>query len=117
MKAEGAEKRAISSSVEELLALKARYQEITGKAWEPAPASESRLYLYLYLWFCLCLYVCVCVCACVCARGRCGGCSGPGRMRGAVEDSCTRTYTCISQILHAHLAHMRVILYLSDAGA
>lgn len=39
MKAEGAEKRAISSSVEELLALKARYQEITGKAWEPAPAS------------------------------------------------------------------------------
>jgi len=39
MKKEGADKEALNSSVEELLALKARYQEMTGKTWEPAPAN------------------------------------------------------------------------------
>lgn len=39
MKAEGADKDALSAHVDELLALKARYQEMTGEAWAPAPAS------------------------------------------------------------------------------
>ena len=40
MKADGAEKPQLASHVEELLALKARFQEITGEAWA-APAASS----------------------------------------------------------------------------
>mmetsp|Transcript_86124 Transcript_86124/g.126003 ORF Transcript_86124/g.126003 Transcript_86124/m.126003 type:complete len:423 (-) Transcript_86124:317-1585(-) len=39
LKADGAEKKALSAHVDELLALKARYEELSGDAWAPAPAN------------------------------------------------------------------------------
>ena len=53
MKADGAEKAVLTAHIDELLALKARYQELTGEAWAAAPASEFQ-----------CVRVLVCVCGC-----------------------------------------------------
>jgi len=41
MKGDGADKAAVQPHVDELLALKARYQELTGEVWAPAPASAA----------------------------------------------------------------------------
>jgi len=39
MKSQGADKAKVAPHIDELLALKARFQELSGKAWEPATAS------------------------------------------------------------------------------
>ena len=44
MKADGADKPVLTPHIDELLALKARYQELTGEAWAPAPAGECRVF-------------------------------------------------------------------------
>jgi hypothetical protein len=60
MKADGAEKAGLTAHVDELLALKARYQELTGEAWAAAPASEFP-----------CGRALVCVCGCEGAKQVC----------------------------------------------
>jgi len=40
MKGDGADKAVLQPHIDELLALKARYQELTGEVWAPAPASK-----------------------------------------------------------------------------